>query len=1411
MGNIIKDLKVKKVASEERSLNDTLYTNGGFISEKEVEKIKKKKTKRRFYTGFACISLVVILIASVFLGALVAWDYDMLGSGEEKTSLKDMTGMSLLEAIGMIAKLYEDGSGVVTNGYGEQDLENFYADLKTALYLSEDCNVTIADIVSGLLSSLTDSENGENGGEGQELTLSDGSPLILSDETAPEIGDNGSITGNKALDDLLESLDFDFSVLEGRDQETLEKEMLELSDKELAAVLNEALGEISEIDSLKNIEDQYGIRINQVASISQVIIDNATVLEQQSVRIRATVAVNLREAASEALKKNKSQLLANLFGDKQVPSIVSGLIDALPIILPETLYVTASIYPNMQTWEANVAVNDMSEKQQAAVNSILNNLIAAEDADGNKIPFMRSINEKIFDTIMRVDELVPINFVPSSDGASGSFETKPIQAVINMLGAENLTQGDFLALIRDVKLPTPESLGVDGFTQEAQTLAATTFINGEFSEKYYFNNVVNEETGEYYITASNLFSRINSFSEDEETLKRIEIRDRIEAGLPYADGGDFKPYADADTLAALLNGYLKNQEYKVENMEPWIMDVVCSETGTDTALGDYFVLNITIELDLTGNIDAQLKDNESMKKLVKQLLPDSIYVFLTYTQYSGTSETPSTATVDINKKGNEMSRQHFETLMSLLKAVEKKNGSASVEGDVSEDDGSGEDVTEMTFDELQAQLNQKIYDAFVDIENNMGAEIEFVSATSENDGGAILPNIFEVLAANEKLKYDPEVDTDYESEEAFYAENKITGEEMYLILSQTYKYDPEDDESDVKTNVDATVAEQGVDDFVSEIDSKYYIDTDREGDDWSTTNIENMLTVVSGEYETRLRMNSVSTADGDKTGLLDDETPYAELNPYLSQYEFANIVNDSGKLNNMMQIMPEGKIQYILIYTDGGTPRIRMRINGAISFENVTGEGADVVQQNKKYETLFPYDIDIIVDISVSYDESGNEIYDANVDINDIGDAYLDKMIFFVKRFSGQTSIGEGEEKKDFTKEGLELTIENKIAKAFNDMNADGKISKEFVEKSDVEGGLEFSTVFDLAVNNIYTEDEVKPSGTDMRSAIKGLHAGLEGYTLANGDYTSPIDENTEGGENSTFTITPSSDGASITVNAQFLDAYMNTKMKGEKFSDIVGGNANDISAYQSYILPKYTNGSETEKGQTAAVREYYKDVVMSDGTVGIDAGTSYLLVTIKVATDNLFTSEDATGKNNNLVPDEIYINALIALLEDPAGESEEYTEIFVNTMSYNECLIMNRILKSAGYEKDLFGDTVGEDNMTSRERLIAQIYDTNLVEHNYRYNFTILGQTYSGEYLLNIKVSDVVASSKVWFCSLYDNESSPVDDRNKYIKDEVSYFNGEEDVVKTFGGTGNDRRYGIAYLRYENTLNLADYVARLG
>ena len=1399
MGNVIKDLKLKKVGSEEKSENDALYSAGGYyLTERDADKIKRKKNKRRFYTGFACISIIIVLLGTLITGAFVAWDYDMLEGEDGKISLKDLTGLELVEAVGMLVDLYGDGSGAVTNPYTEEDLDSFYASLKKGLYLSEECNVSITDIVSGLLAEVTSEENN---GEGSEATLSDGSKLIMADEGAPEIGDNDSITGNKALDDLLESLEFDFSVLEGKDQDSLEKEMLELSDKELAAVLNEAFSSISEMDALKKIETDYGVNVANVLSVEQVIIDQATVLEQEDVRVRATIKINLRDAAKTALANNKDQLLSKLFGDAEVSDTVKSLADIIPSILPKTLYVTASVYPNKQTWSASVEINDMGDKQQTAINKLLDRFLATTDEDGNDVSFMQSINAKVYDTIVKINEIIPISFT-----ATGNVDTKPIQAVINMLGAENLTQGDFLALIRDVKLPTAESLGVDGYSEEVQLSAANEFINGEFSEKYYFNNVVNEETKEYYITASNLFTKLNTFSEDEETLKRIEIRDRIEAGLDYEEGGAFRPVADEDTLAALLNGYLKNQEYKVENMEPWVMDVTCTATGTDGNKGDYFTLQITIELDLTGNIDAQLGDNESMKKLVKQLLPDSIYVFLTYTQYSGAVENPSVAQVDINRKGNDMSRQHFETLMSLLNAVQNKSESS---GEQIEGGEHIDEVSDMTFDDLEKQLNEKIYQAFVDIEKNLGAKIEFMAPAGESDDCAILPNIFEVLAANEKLKYDPEQDGGM-TEDEFNAAYGMTGEEMYLILSQTYKYDPVG--TDAETNITADVEALGITGFVAEIDSKYYIDTDVEGEDWSASNIQDMLNTVSGEYQTRLRMN----AAGDKSGLLDDNTVYAELNPYLSQYEFANIVNDSGKLDNLMQILPTSKVEYILIYIDDttGLPGIRMRINGDISFENVTGEGAEAINQNKKYETLFPYDIDIIVDIAVSYNNDGDPVYDAKVDINDIGDDYMDKMLFFVKRFSGQTSVGQGDDKQDFSKEGLELTIESKLTAAFNDMNADGSVSTAFVEKDATEGGLEFSTVFDLAVNKIYVDadgnpEEDRPSGEAMRSTIKGLHAGLEGYTFSNSGYRSPIDETGANTDESTFTITPSADGTSITVDAQFLDAYMNTKITGDKFDEIVGGNAEDITFYQSYILPKYTNGTDIEQDQTNAIRNYYNEGLSRDN-VRIDDSVSHLLVTLEVDTKNLFTGENATGRDSNLVPEKIYVNAVIALLENPSGDSQSQTEIFVNRMTDEECQIMNRILKNAGYEKDLFGDEIGEDGLTSKQRMIDQIYATELVNYDYRYSFSVpgLGQQ-EGYYNVNITVAQVVDSSYVWFCSLYDDTPGN-DDRKQYIKDEVSYLDGTDIKDKTFNGVGDAKRYGIAYLRYSRTLNLSDYVTGL-
>lgn len=1347
MSKKIKDLKLKKVGSEEKSENDKLYSvSDNYYTEKDAKKIEKKGHRRRFFTGFAAISIVFVLICTLFVGAFVAWDM----------YAKEPTGLTLPEAVSMLADLYKDGSGIVTNPYNaETDLESFYTDLKKGLYVSQDCEISINDIVSGILSNAT---SGENGNATEEVTLSNGKPLVMSDESAPEVGANGSITGNQALDDLLESLEFDFSVLEGKTDSDLEKEMLELSDKELAAVLNEAFGVISEIDALKNFETQYGLNIAAVVSVQQVIIDKATVLEQEDARVLVTIKLNLRDAAKTALANNKEQLLSKLFQGKEVPSIVSSAVDALPALLPETLYVTASVFPNQQTWSAQVIVNNMSEKQQTAVNNLLDKFLSAQDEDGNSISFMQSINAKVYDTIAKINDIIPVNFTPS-----GTLNTKPIQAVINMLGAENLTQGDFLALVRDVKLPTAESLGVDGYNEESQIIAANDFINGEFSTKYYFNNEPDTAAGETdkFITASNLFSKISTLSDDENSLRRIEIRDRIVEGLDYEDGGAFRPVADEDTLAALLNGYLKNQNFKVENMEPWIMAVDSKGVGIDSQNREYFTLDVTIELDLTSVIDAQLGDNTVMKNLVKQLLPDAIYVFLTYTQYTATDGTKSsTALIDINKKGNDESRKHFETLISLLNAVQKKGGDSGETPETGEEGGEGQ-VSGLSFDELQNQLNQKIFEAFADIETNMGVGIEFTST------GAILPNIFEVLANNSKLKYDPELDGDM-TEDEFNDLYKMTGEDMYFILSRTYKYDAEGTE--VETNMNADEVALGISGFVSEIDKKYYIET---GDDWTINNIQDKLTEIGNNYASVLRMTA---AEGQNAGLLEDETNYEELNPYLSQFEFANIVNGSGKLDNLMKILPTSKIEYISIYNEGTTPVIKLRIKGDVDM-NVEGE--TTIEENKKYATLFPYGIDIIVTIEVGYDTFGNEIYDASVDINAIGDEYIDKMLFFVRRFSGQTSTGDGQE---LSKAGLEQTIEGKLATAFGEMKAGGSVDIEFVdEEATRAAGIEFSTIFELAVNKVYDEvGEVKPSGELMRSTIKGLHKGLDGYvdengkTLSNSAYVSPIDEDNMTDDdiakgNSTFLLSIS--GQDVTIEAQFLDAYMSTKMSGNDFTDIVGGVSGDINFYQSYILPNYTNGSEEEQNRAALVRSYFN----LDTTE--HAGTSYLMVTLKVNTANLAPKVEG----NKLVPSVIYISAQIPLEQ---ANAQQNTRIFVNTMDDDECKVMNRILKSIGYDKTLFGD--GASGQTGND-VVSKIFNTNLVD--YEYTVPIVEEKIK----ITVTVDDVVRMSDVWYCSQFDGDE---DNRRPYIIKEAG---------KEFGAA-TDPRYGVAYLKFEETRNISDF-----
>lgn len=1291
-------------------------------SEAEVKSSKKekknrfaKKKKRRFFSGFAIISVLFVFVVVLVAGAFTAWDI----------FAKEPTGLTLIDAFGLIKDVYADGSAVVTNPYDkEEDLKNFYANLKGSLYLAEDCEINISDILSGVLG---DALNGNNGGSAEgELN-----GALLLEENIPEVGANGSITGNEVLDSLLEQLEFDFSSLKDATDDQLNGSMLELSDKQLAAVLNESFASLSETDKLKEFESKYGIDIDQQVSIQQVIISNAIPTDQTATTLDVTLKINLREALNSALSSNKEQIVAEL----KIPTLLSGVLNIVPALLPETLYVTATAYPNNLGGTVEVNINNLSEAQQKAINGILDKYLKTQDSQGNTISMMTEINNKIIEVITKINELLPISFV-----STGSVQAKPIQAMINALKAENLTQGAFLAMVRDIKFVDKGI--VDEMTQITQQYLATyaqNFIDGELLPKYFINNepVAGEE--ENFITATNLFTRINTLMSDKDAISRIEIKDNMPT-TEYGDGGEYRPQASYQAVALLINGYLENSNTELP------VDLLVKKVSLKQSNESSDTLEIVIELNLLDMINEKLGDNATMKSLVSQIIPSEMYLYVDYTQnYEANKISSTEVVVSINGITEEQSEGHYNSIMSIMNAVMKDT----------------QEGLPTDYSQLEEMLNEKLSSAFISIGDQLGRGFEFEKEF------VILPNLYEVLSANEMFDYNPETDNSM-TEEEFNAKYDISAEELFNILKATYKYSPVGTVH--ATNLDES--NSNIKSFVEEIDSKYYIDTQESGLDWSASAIQTTINTLSTQYSSLLRMTSTLTTEGTvKNGMATDTTAIENLKPFINQYEFATIVNDSGSLDNIKPVLPTADIEFINIYVKEGIAYVDMRIKAQVNLSNTNEESA---KQSAIYSSLFPETVDILVQLKVE-GSGNNATYSVEVGMNGLADTLAEKMLFFVKRISGTA--------EDLSKQGLETEVEAKIKGAIDKMSAGGSLSFEFTQKSledsTVMGGAELDTVFALAINNIYEGelDENKPSQEVMRSTIQKLYNGLgNDYSYANGAYTIEEGDQTQGGANDatafniapSYTITGQNAVLTAKLQASFMDAYMGKQVNVDSFAQNIYGtgttaDSGDISYYQLYVLPGTESTVDEENTRANDVRNTF-------GTM-LDAQQDYMVITFKVNTSKM--SNDATNK---LIPQYVYINAVISIVkdnEDTAQTESSYTSVvFNNITSDEEKAVLEKLLAKVGYN---LSDKLNEQELSNA------IMNTQLV--NYSYTYAPIPGGPSTTYNFTVTVADMLASCEVRYCS--NDGGTGEEQRKQYIIDETA---------KSF----ESDRYGLGYLYFE-------------
>lgn len=1228
--DLLLDYESERVVAGKGGLENTVGYNLP-PKQSEIRYGKKVDPQRRVhrYHGpgvglLVCVMLLLVVIACVGCGsALWAWD----------RYAYPYVNLSLPEAFSLASEMYEvDPDKVVTNPYDpEADLDSFYASFKEGMYLSADCDITIADIVNAVMPSE---------GEGEESRVGD------------DVNAENPDTGSDSLNALLERLEFDFDRLDRQTNEDLEKEVLEIGDKELAAVLNEAMQTAFEIDQLVEISQQYAIDFPNLIKVEQVVIDGVeSVARQDDTRVLATVSVNIgdniegiaRNAYDNILRPQIAESKPDLAGT--LDGMSGTIISVLKKILPDMLYLTVAVYPNDTDRAAYVTYNNVEDEgkqelidklfqgqylQMTDVDVNLNGVLDPEE-NGVSMSIPQIAGGIVANTIASLNETIMLNFTNTED-SNGVFQTKPIEFMLSILGADNISQGQFLAIMRDVQVPydrmAEEYPDVDdGDAYSNVTLAANLdkFIDGDgvkgtLTSQYYFDNT--DENGERVLTAETLFDNIQDLM-SEDMIKQIKIADKENwnKGDDYVyDADEFKPVADYNALPGLINGYLGTQtEGGIAGMLAKVLKAAYLDNGTQEG-----AITLTIKADLLALVEESLGGEEEgesdpMANLVTQLLPKAIYLNVNYA-LDGTSDVTITINDVDEEYGDGQSAADFETIFNLL-ALFGVNLEMETESGV---------IVIDNYDEICEMVGDTIASAFDELGVRLGGTLEF---TKDN---VLFPNIFQVISANEifSYSYDPQLAEEMTKEE-FEETYAIDDAELYTILDAMYGY--ETTGSDLGKDI-ANVK--------SELDKKYYVNLTSENAEGLFDEIKTLKTNLG-----KLRVSSDSVQDG-KTYMVQDTTPIGDLDPLFNATDIAALIKGSGKLDMAsISILTETVITSSTIEKDDADSkdRIVFEVTGTV---NAEAEGVD--SSAAKYKPLFPEKMSVFVTIT-----EGETEFETSVNLNGIEDDLMTKTMFFVARLSG---------KNDMTKESVEKDISTDINDAFDSLTSGGAVTL------DIDGtnkNVRLGNVFEVATAAIWEEEDgtisdKRPSDVLFRSTIKELWAGLDGYGQANGEkikalgYTERI---------APFSVNGLS--ADTRISDAFIGSQMATEENMNNITDALGiTNKDAVSVYQTYIVPSSGTPASPETGYSEearynAIKEYFDGTGLISGS-----GSGDMLFTLRLGKEALNGVKNSEGElmsisedMQHFVPDDLFVSAGITISEQGLND----VRIVINRLDAEE------------------------------------------------------------------------------------------------------------------------------------------------
>ena len=373
---------------------------------------------------------------------------------------------------------------------------------------------------------------------------------------------------------------------------------------------------------------------------------------------------------------------------------------------------------------------------------------------------MQTVNATVRNVISKIEEKLPISFVQSG------CNIKPVTGLMNVLNI-SLGEAQFLAMIRDIKLPTAESVGVNGYTQELRTEALNTFI-GEFATKYAFDN--KGADGNPIIKPDNVFQQVSNMMQDEAMLSRINL-----ATLGYDSTAYVKDAHKVNmtymALAGLLNTQLKKPIISVQpdgteiaKNPPPITILTMSYDQASEMLGVVLSFDVTKMLGL----DEGESVNAMYAKLISQVLPKEIFI---------KAQIPLGSSGKTSIKINNLNEQDSTELLKNITTLGVDLGI---------------NMSQFNIQELTDTLEKTVKDNLGTINEKIGAEIVFGADK------CFLPSIFEVVSGLDMLKTDNVA--------------VVTDEELHDMLRSAYTYT-----AGTPNKADNALA------LVGQIESKYYI------------------------------------------------------------------------------------------------------------------------------------------------------------------------------------------------------------------------------------------------------------------------------------------------------------------------------------------------------------------------------------------------------------------------------------------------------------------------------------------------------------------------------------------------------------------------------------------------------------